>query len=423
MKNNKHLWIVLALTLAILSACGKGEEPPVPTPVPATPKPVATPTPSADDHMDQGMEYVEQGAYEEAIAEFERAIELEPDNPGARRNLGTVYIELTQWEEAAAAYEKAIELDPDFGEAYGDLVGAYFYLDRIPEALEAGEKAVELAPDYATAHNNLGAVYANQGDLEAAIAEWEQAIELDPSDPMPHNNLGIVYRQQGEFDMAIAAYKKAIELDPNYALAHFNLGLVYAQQDMADEAIIEFETYLQLRPNAPDREKVEGWIAELEGQGTEYVNASGGYGLYYPKDWYYSEDGTRVGLAESQKAYEASSLESPLVTLLAMPLAQTAQNFGLAETAAPAEFLQVMTGRVEAEVAEMENVQIAGYPGAVAATSGTVMDSPYKGNMIMILVEDRIFLAEAIAPPDQWDAFRPTFVDMINSLFFFPPQE
>jgi len=49
------------------------------------------------------------------------------------------------------------------------------------------------------------------------------------------------------------------------------------------------------------------------------------------------------------------------------------------------------------------------------------MDSPYSGNMIIILVEDRVFLAEAIAPPDQWDAFRPTFVEMINSLFFFQP--
>ncbi|HEY71936.1 MAG: hypothetical protein B6I35_05605 [Anaerolineaceae bacterium 4572_32.2] len=425
MKSKKYLWI-MTIMVVLLAGCGGGggqDEPPAPTSVPPTSAPAATPIPSAKDHMDQGMEYIEQGQYEKAIAELKKAIELEPDNSDAHRNLGTVYGELNQWEEAAAAYEQAIELDPDFGEAYGDLVGAYFYLERIPEAIEAGEKAIELAPDYATAHNNLGAVYANQGDLAAAIAEWEKAVELDPSDPMPHNNLGLVYNRQDEFDMAIVEYKEAIELDPDYALAHFNLGLLYAQQGVADNAVIEFETYLQLRPDAPDREKVEGWIAELESQDAEYVNAGGGYSLRYPEGWYYTEDGTRVSIAESKEGYEAPALESPLVTLLVMPLAQTAQGFGLDESAAPTEFLQVMTERVAAEVEEMEGLQIAGYSAAVAATSGTVMDSPFRGNMIMILVEERIFLAEAIAPPDQWDAFRPTFVDMINSLSFFQPQE
>ena len=63
-------------------------------------------------------------------------------------------------------------------------------------------------------------------------------------------------------------------------------------------------------------------------------------------------------------------------------------------------------------------MQIVGYPAAVATTIGTVTESPYRGNMIMILVGEQLFLAEAIAPPDQWNAFRPTFEDMINSLAF-----
>jgi hypothetical protein len=41
--------------------------------------------------------------------------------------------------------------------------------------------------------------------------------------------------------------------------------------------------------------------------------------------------------------------------------------------------------------------------------------------MLIILVEERMFLIEAIAPPDQWEDFRPTFVDMVNSLTFFEP--
>ena len=424
MKSKRHLWIISIIIVVLLAGCGGGggqEEPP-------TSAPAATPIPSADDHMDQAMEYVEQGQYEKAIAELNQAIELEPDNPDAHRNLGTVYGKLNQWEKAATAYEQAIELDPDFGEAYGDLVGAYFYLERVPEAIEVGEKAIELAPDYAMAYNNLGVVYGSQGQIDTAIALFEQGIQADPGCADAHYNLGFAYESLEQLDAAIAQYQEAVRADPNYLDAYENMGTVYARQGRLEEAIAEFETFLQLAPpDDPGRTQVEEWLAELErataDAGTKYSNAEGGYSLSYPEGWYHTEDGTRVGLAESQEAYQAPSLGSPLVTLLTMPLAQTAQNFGLAETAAPTEFLEVMTGRVKAEVAEMESVQIAGYPAAVAATSGTVMDSPYRGDMIIILVEDRVFLAEAIAPPDQWDAFRPTFADMINSLSFFQPQE
>jgi tetratricopeptide (TPR) repeat protein len=423
MKSRKYVWIIVIVVTLLAGCGGSGSEgePPAPTSVPPTSTTAATPTLSAGDHVDQGMEYYDQGELDKAIAEFEKAIELDPNDAEAHRNLGTAYGEQGKWEECAAAYERAIEIDPDFGEAYGDLTAAYFYLERIPEALEAGEKAIELAPDYATAHNNLGIVYKEQGEFDLAIVEYKKAIELDPSDPKPHNNLGNVYKQQGKFDLAIAEYEKALETDPDYATAYLSLGLLYAQQDMVDEAIAEFETYLQRWPNASNREKVEEWLAELESQDSEYVNAEGGYSVLYPAGWYYKEDGARVGLAESQQAYEASSLVSPLVTLFVTPLAQAAQSMGLEESAAPAEFLEVMTGRIKAEVEGMEEAQIVGYPAAVAATSGTTMDSPYRGDMIIILVEERLFLAEAIAPPDQWDAFRPTFVDMINGLTFFEP--
>jgi tetratricopeptide (TPR) repeat protein len=409
--------------------------------------------------MDRGGEYAEQGEYDEAIAEFQAAIELEPNNPDAHRNLGTAYGEQGKWEEAAAAYEKAIELDPDFGEAYGDLVWPYVELGRLQEAIAAGEKGIELAPNYAMAYNNLGVVYGAQGDLdravtllrqaiqvdpdcadahynlgfayeslgqaEEAIAEYQEAIRADADYTNAYENLGSVYARLGQLDEAIAWWKKTLEIEPDRASTHQNLGMAYAEQGKAEEAIVEFETYLQLQPNAPDRAAVEEEIAKLKGQaaapGAEYRNAAGGYSLLYPEGWYYAEGETEVTLAPSKEDYEASSLKSPLITFITWPLAEATENFGLEENAAPVKFLQVMAGRLEAEVEEMDSIQIAGYPAAVAATSGSVEGSPYRGDLIVVLVEERFFLAEALAPPDQWDDFLPTFVDMVNSLSFFEP--
>jgi hypothetical protein len=168
---------------------------------------------------------------------------------------------------------------------------------------------------------------------------------------------------------------------------------------------------------------VEEKIAELGEQtaGTEYRNAAGGYSLRYPESWYYAEEETEVTLAPSKEDYQASSLRSPLITFITWPLAEAIENFGLEENSAAVEFLEVMAGALEAKTEEMESVEIAGYPSAVAATFGSMGGSPYEGDLIIILVEERLFLAEALAPPDQWDDVRATFVDMVNSLSFFEP--
>ncbi len=430
MKSKKYLWIVVLIVAALLTGCGGGgnqEETPLPTSAPPTSTPAVTPTLSASEHVDLGIEYSEQGKFEQAVAEFEKAIALDPNDANAQRNLGTAYGEQGKWEESLAAYERAVEINPNFGEAYGDMAAAYFNLGKLAEAIAAGEKGIELAPDYATAYNNLGIVYGAQGQIDEAIALFEQGIQADSSCAECYYNLGFAYEQVEQLDQAIAAYQKAVQADPNYTDAYENMGTVYARQNRLEEAIAQFETFLQLAPDDdPDRAQVEEWLAQLKeataGRGTVYNNTANGYSLSYPEGWYHAEDGNRVSFAPSQADYQAPALQSLLVTLLVAPLDQTARGFGLEPSAAPSEFLQVMTERVEAEVTEMEDVQIAGYPAAVAATSGTVMDSPYKGNMLVILVGERFFLVEGIAPPDQWDAARPIFVDMVNSLAFFEPE-
>ena len=456
MKNKERFWIILIVALVVSTLAACGGEPPTPTPIPPTQTAANTPTPSASEHMEQGVAYAEQGRLDEALAEYRRAIEIEPDNAGAHRNVGTSLGEQGKWEEAAVAYEKAIELDPDFGEAYGDLVAVYLRLDRLSDAVDAGERAIELSPEYSGAHTNLGVAYNEQGRTDEAIAEWEKAVELDPdsanarvhlgraygmqgrldearaelqeavkidpSNANAHFNLGMVYHLQEESGEALSEFEETIGIDPDHAMAHYNLGIIHRNQGEAEEAIQEFETYLRLWPDAENRATVEEEIAKLKGPAmVEYRNAPGGYSVRYPEGWYYAEKDSEVMLAPSKEDYQASSLQSPLVTFITWPLAEATKNFDLEGTAGPEEFLQVMAGALDAETGEVESVEISGYPAAFAATSGSTGGSPYRGDLIIILAEDNLFLAEALAPPDEWETFRPTFVDMVNSLSFVEP--
>jgi superkiller protein 3 len=415
----------------------------------------------AEAHAKLGFAYYMKGQFDKAITELQTALEFDPDDAHAQRNLGTVYGEQGKWEDAIAAYETAIELDPDFGEAYGDMVWPYIEVGNLSEAVAAGEEAIELVPDYVMAHINLGTAYAEMDRPEDAIAEFQEAIRLDPEEPLAHTNLGLSYMsqdqfaeaiaeyeeairldpedaegynhlavafyRQGDYDEAIAQWQKTLQVEPQHANAHKNLGVVYAAQGQVEEAITELETYLQLQPDAGDRAAVEGKIAELKEEtvtsANELRNAAGGYSLRYPEGWYHNEDGSETSLAPTQEDYEASSLNSPLITLITWPLAQATENFNLTADAAPIEFLGAMAERLEAEILGTDSFNLAGYPAAVAATTGTLQGNAYEGNLIVALVEERFFLVEGLSPPDQWDDFRPTFVDIINSLTFFEPEE
>ncbi|MDY7078234.1 MAG: hypothetical protein SXV54_15065 [Chloroflexota bacterium] len=115
--------------------------------------------------------------------------------------------------------------------------------------------------------------------------------------------------------------------------------------------------------------------------------------------------------------------EAPVVMFDTQPLAEMAEGVGLEETADAAEFLQAMAENMEAEAGEIETGTIDGYPAALTEISGTQEETSYKGALVIILLEERAIGASAMVSPDQWDDFEPTFIDMLNRLLFFEPQE
>jgi Flp pilus assembly protein TadD len=323
-------------------------------------------------------------------------------------------------DKAIAEFEEAIKINPDDAKAHYNLGLTYDNQGRLDEAIAEYQEAIRLDPDYARAHNNLGLAYYNQGRPDEAIAEFEEAIKINPDDAKAHNNLGIAYAEQGRADEAIAEYQKAIRLDPDYARAHNNLGLAYMEEGRAEEAIVEFETYLQLAPDAPDRAAVEEDIAKLK-ESAEYRNAAGGYSLLYPEGWYYTEDEAQVIFAKSEEALEAAPEEAPMVMFIAGPLSKIAESLNLEEITDPVVALKAMGENLEAEMDEVETGKLAGYPSAVTSISGTFQGASYQGDLIVALVEERVVYGVALAPPEQWEAFRSTFIAMVNSLSFFEP--
>jgi type IV pilus biogenesis/stability protein PilW len=260
------------------------------------------PTPSASEHNKQGKTYFDQDDWQQAAAEFQAAIELEPDNALFQGNLGAALGELGQFEQAVTVLEKAIELDPDQAKAHSNLCFVYQSQGKLEMALPECEtaltlddedadtynilgtvyikrgnpdaaipqfqKAIQLEPDHNWAHNNLGRAYSDLGRLDEALAELREAVRITPDRAISFYNLGLTFARQGSFEQAIPEYQKALELNPNLIAAHKDLGVMYLNLGQAEQAIASLETYLQLEPNDPEGAAIEAEIARLKGPET-----------------------------------------------------------------------------------------------------------------------------------------------------------
>ena len=122
-----------------------------------------------------------QGRFQAAADKFRESIEVLPTAEG-HTFLGWSLSMLGQTEEAIAECEKAIALDPDYGNPYND-IGVYLIdLGRSGEAIPWFEKAMaaERYCCYQFPHFNLGRVQAMQGDFVAARHSFEQSLRHDP---------------------------------------------------------------------------------------------------------------------------------------------------------------------------------------------------------------------------------------------------
>jgi tetratricopeptide (TPR) repeat protein len=206
----------------------------------------------APAHCGLGSALMAKGLLDEAIEEYHKGIEIDPEYAKyAHCGLGNALAARGLLEEAFAEYRKAIVLDPKFAPAHHGLGSALADKGLLDEAIEECRKVIEIDPEYAKyahVHSNLGAALADKGLLEEAIAEHRKAIALDPEFAPAHSNLGNALKRKGLLDDGISEYEKAIALDPKFALAHYNLGLSLNAKHRFDEAVAEFHKAIVLAP-------------------------------------------------------------------------------------------------------------------------------------------------------------------------------
>ena len=196
-----------------------------------------------------GNALFKQGRLEEALAQYRASLAIEPANAEALNNLGNALATKGDDDAAIAQYQKALALQPGYSDALFDLGHVLLKQGKLDEALLQFHKLVEIKPHDAETQNDLGKALLQKGDFDGAMACFDQAAALT-SDPVANwCKLGDGFLQKENWEVAISCYQRALKINPRHADACASLGLAFFKKGEAREAVDSWRRALAIYPD------------------------------------------------------------------------------------------------------------------------------------------------------------------------------
>jgi tetratricopeptide (TPR) repeat protein len=239
-----------------------------------------------------GLSYEGLGMTSQALAAYQAAVSSGTSDPGPWLDLGTLLVETGHIDEALPNLSKALQLDPQNAQAHRELGKAYLLSNRPDLAQPEVEAAAAREPDNAPVHFLLAQVYRKRGLTQKADAETERFAALTGTHSAPETSLEAARSllEQGKPREAETAVRGYLRTHPQSGDAHFLLGYILFKQQNATLSLAEYTEGAKFRkPTAADLEAVGGDYVLLK----DYTDADVWFSKavdWNPKDalgWYY----------------------------------------------------------------------------------------------------------------------------------------
>lgn len=243
--------------------------------------------------------HVQKQQYDEALAEGERAISLDPNNADSYVFHAQVLSFVGKPEEARRRVEQAMRLNPHYPPLYlFELGWAYRSIGRSAEAVATLKEVIDRSPDFLPAHIHLALSYIQQWTfqqdadaqtLPQALTAAQRSLALSSSSPWSHRLFGLVYLEQKQYEPALTKLEQSITLNPNDANGYAKLAETLSRAGRPAEAVEMVEQALRGKPNVADSHldsagiayylagKPEAAIAPLKQYLTRYPNILGAH--------------------------------------------------------------------------------------------------------------------------------------------------
>lgn len=200
----------------------------------------------ADELLRLGSACHQLGQYERALAHYNRAVELAPNDLHALINRAVVNLELGRNQPALQDLESALKM--------GEHPWAYLYRGLIQErlgedrrALENYSRAIRLDSEFLEGYYRRGLLFTTAGEYEKAFQDQSRVLELDGNHAGAHTARGAARASIGDFQWALSDLDKGCTLAPQSPEAFYNRGLVRHELEMYDGALADFSRALELR--------------------------------------------------------------------------------------------------------------------------------------------------------------------------------
>lgn len=212
-----------------------------------------------------GLVAQELGRHEQAVARFQRAMDLGYDRGEAWFQIGRTHGQAGDAPAAMAAYDRVLAIAPAHVDARCNLANLQLAAGAFDEAQANYERALALAPDNATLHHNLGTLYLKRFQPAQAVDHFEVALRLRPDAASTHNSLGSAFAELGETPRAIAAFRRASELAPDFIEPLFNLHAQLVDLGDVDGAIACMRQAVDIDPARADNRYFLGMLLQYKG--------------------------------------------------------------------------------------------------------------------------------------------------------------
>lgn len=205
-----------------------------------------------------------------------QATELTPDQKRQKQEVnqkalgffdkGITFFNSGNFKDAIAQFERALEVKPDFQEALENLASAYYRADQYEKAIRTAQKAVEINPQSPQMVKLISVAYSKLGDENKAL-EYQEKLKSFPDTEFSAEelyNMGVVEANRGNDGEAAKYFEKAALAKPDFALAHYHLGLCYFRQNNGAAAKKELEKYLSLEPEGENAKTAKALLDSIK---------------------------------------------------------------------------------------------------------------------------------------------------------------
>ncbi|GAL85298.1 tetratricopeptide TPR_2 repeat protein [Sporocytophaga myxococcoides] len=205
--------------------------------------------PSDVAYNNRGVEFNRSGEYNQAIEDFNKALEFNPSHKEAYNNLGVALANLGKNKEAISAYDNALKIQPNYVNALYNRGNSYAKLNKAKIALKDYDQVLKLDPKYLSVYNNRGLVLKSLGRLNDALNDFDKAILLDPFNADAYSNRSLIKYALNDINGAMEDNQKAISINPNVTASYLHSGIAKCRVNDFKGALEDFDKAIAINPS------------------------------------------------------------------------------------------------------------------------------------------------------------------------------